>query len=219
MPGRLIAIGDIHGCLTAFEALLEQVQPATEDKVVTLGDYIDRGPNSRGVVDLLMGLRTRCQLVAIKGNHEEMMLQVLAGEAPAPWWLRHGGVETLDSYGFTGDMTAVPYDHVQFLRGCNDLHVVKDYFFTHANYDADASLQKQPVEAIRWRSLLERMPSPHQSGRTAIVGHTAQKSGRVLDVGHLRCLDTGCFAGGWLTAMEVQTGQTWQANEQGETRE
>lgn len=219
MSGRLIAIGDVHGCRDALATLLETIAPAADDEVVMLGDYVDRGPDSRGVIDLLLGLRERCRLVTILGNHEEMMLSVLQGKAPAPWWLRHGGSETLDSYGFTGDPTAVPIEHFEFLASCIDYHVTRDFFFVHANYVATELLQDQPVEALRWQSLEAHFPEAHASGRTAIVGHTAQRSGEVLDAGYLRCLDTHCYAGGWLTAQEVRTGETWQANAEGRLRQ
>lgn len=217
-PTRLIAIGDVHGCAKALDALLEAINPVAADQLVMLGDYVDRGPDSRGVINRLLELRSRCQLVTLMGNHEEMMLQVLKGDAPANWWLRYGGVETLDSYGFSGDLAVVLPEHVQFIEECETYFMTKDFFFVHANYVAGERLANQPAEALRWQSLAEHFPEPHQSGRTAIVGHTAQKSGKVLDAGHLRCLDTYCYGGGWLTAMEVQTGQVWQATADGEIR-
>jgi len=72
MNPRTIAIGDIHGCSAALDALLEAFQPSSEDTIVTLGDYINRGPDSRGVIDKLIELKDRCRLVPLRGNHEEM---------------------------------------------------------------------------------------------------------------------------------------------------
>jgi len=215
----LIAIGDVHGCSAALQALLGLLAPCPQDTLVLLGDYIDRGPDSRGVIDQILRLREECQLVTLLGNHEEMMLRVLADQAPASWWLRYGGVQTLDSYGFTGDMTVVPAEHVAFLKACEDYHATDEFLFFHANYVSQEPPESQPKEAIRWQSLNEYFPKPHQSGRTAIVGHTAQESGEVLDAGHLRCIDTHCYGGGWLTAMEVHSGKIWQVDRDGQPRE
>ena len=218
LDSRLIAIGDVHGCLAALEAVVGELAPRPEDELVLLGDYVDRGPDSRGVIDYILGLRDRCQLVTLLGNHEEMMLNVLQKKDSPHWWLKYGGVETLDSYDFTGDMSVVPAEHVAFLEACDQYHATDDFLFFHANYVADETPENQPAEALRWQSLGEHLPEPHQSGRTAIVGHTSQKSGEILDAGHLRCIDTYCYGGGWLTAMEVRSGDVWQVDRAGRPR-
>ncbi len=111
MGGRLIAIGDIHGCSLALDALIDAIQPQAEDIIVTLGDYVDRGNDSKGVIDRLIELSSRCHLKPIYGNHEEMMLEVVRDNQPPFRWLQFGGVETLDSYGFCGDMAVIPPAH------------------------------------------------------------------------------------------------------------
>ena len=201
MSDRLIAIGDIHGCNTALETLLKAVDPGPSDVVVTLGDYVDRGPDSRGVVDTLIKWGARTRMVGILGNHEEMMLEVVQKGAPHHDWLRFGGVDTLDSYGFDGDLDFLPQDHEQFFEALGDYYEQDDYFFTHAAYDPEVSLDEQPTDMLRWYHLTEGLPAKHQSGKTAIVGHTASRDGEILDAGHLICLDTFCYGGGWLTAM------------------
>ena len=218
MSGRLIAIGDIHGCRVALETLLEVVAPGSGDVVVTLGDYVDRGPDSKGVVDALVKLGRRTRLVSLLGNHEEMMLAVLKQGEPHQGWLRYGGVETLDSYGFSGDLDFLPPEHEQFYQELGDYFVWGDFFFTHAAYDPETPLEYQPTDLLRWHSLREGMPGPHQSGKTAVVGHTASHDGEILDIGHLICLDTYCYGGGWLTAMDVVNRTIWQASESGEMR-
>ena len=82
-----------------------------------------------------------------------------------------------------------------------------------------AALDAQPVETLLWESLKVRQPGPHCSGKTAIVGHTSQKSGEILDLGHLKCIDTWCYGDGWLTALDVETGRVWQANKKGRIRD
>ena len=218
MSNRLIAIGDIHGCRVALETLLEAIEPGPEDIVVTLGDYVDRGPDSKGAIDLLLQVGQRSRLVSLIGNHEEMMLEVLRGDAPHHGWLRHGGVETLESYGFGGEVDFLPAEHERFFDALGDYFVADDFFFTHAAYDPDTPLENQPTDLLRWHSLRDGIPGPHQNGKTAVVGHTANHSGEIVDVGHLICLDTYCYGGGWLTAMEMKSRAVWQASESGALR-
>ncbi len=218
MSNRLIAIGDIHGCKIALDALLDVIQPGPDDIVVTLGDYVDRGPDSRGVVDTLVELGAKTRLVGILGNHEEMMLDVILHGAPHHEWLRFGGVDTLESYGFDGDLDILPPEHQEFFDSLGDYFVHEDYFFTHAAYDAHIPLEHQPTEMLRWYHLTEGVPGPHHSGKIAVVGHTANKDGEILDAGHIICLDTYCYGGGWLTAMDLNTRQIWQASDTGVLR-
>lgn len=218
MTQRLIAIGDIHGCKKALETLLDAINPTAEDTIVTLGDYIDRGPDSRGVIDTLVDLGDRTRLVGVLGNHEEMMLEVLHHGESHHSWLRYGGVETLESYGFDGDLDFLPVSHQDFLDSLGDFYVSGDFFFTHAAYDPEVPLEEQDIEMLRWYSLTNGIPAQHLSGKTAVVGHTAHRGGEILDSGHLVCLDTYCYGGGWLTAMEMNTRQVWQANKAGDLR-
>lgn len=219
MSERLIAIGDIHGCRVALETLLEAIAPEKDDVLVMLGDFVDRGPDSKGVVDSLIQLRKKTQLVGLLGNHEEMMLEVIRDRQPHHNWLRYGGVETLESYGFDGDLNFLPPDHQKFFDSLGDYFVMGDHFFTHAAYDPVTPLEHQTSDMLRWYSLTEGLPAPHQSGKVAIVGHTANRNGEILDIGHLICIDTYCYGGGWLTAMDVRSRQIWQASEAGKLRQ
>lgn len=218
MASRTIAIGDIHGCALALEAVLAAIDVRPSDTIVTLGDYIDRGPDSRDVIEQLISLAGRCQLVPLLGNHEEMLLDNLQHPDLPDDWLVYGGQATLDSYGPGARLADIPADHVEFLRACGNCFETDKHFMVHANYDSDHSLSEQQTFALRWVSLKHSVPGPHCSGKLAIVGHTSQKSGEILDLGHLKCIDTYCFGGGWLTALEVESGQLWQANSQGKLR-
>lgn len=215
MENRLIAIGDIHGCSTALRSLLTAIGPQPGDTIVTLGDYIDRGTDSRGVVNQLLELREKVRLITILGNHEEMMLQVIEEEQPYQAWLRFGGLETLESYGFNGDMNFLPPDHEAFYKSLLDYYIEDDFFFTHAAYDPQLPLEEQPADLLRWHSLRDGVPAPHVSGKQAIVGHTANQNGEVLDVGHLICIDTYCYGGGYLTALDVRNRAVWQVTQDG----
>lgn len=214
--GRLIAIGDIHGCSQALESLLNAIAPGPQDTIVTLGDYVDRGPDSRAVIDRLIRLGKETHLVALFGNHEQMMLDVIEGVVPYTSWTQHGGVETLDSYGFQGTMDFLPQSHREFFESMVDYYETETHFFVHANYEADLPLDQQSLEVIRWRSLREFLPDPHYSGRIAVVGHTANPQAQILNMGYLIALDTYCYGGGLLSAIDVLSGEIWQTSQEGE---
>src|SRR4051794_8114191 len=215
---RTIAIGDIHGCSAALDALLDAIRPRPEDTIVTLGDYINRGPDSRGVLDRLIKLSNQCRLIPLLGNHDQKLLGARSGLHPTTW-LGMGGIATLDSYGPGRDLSLIPDEHFEFLDGCLDCHETDGHIFVHANYyDHLPMMDEQPALMLRWESLRDTTPGPHVSGKTVIVGHTSQKSGEILDLGHLVCIDTYCHGGGWLTALDVDTVQVWQANRNGRMR-
>ena len=212
---RTIAIGDIHGCAAALAALLPVLQITADDVVIPLGDSIDRGPDSRGVVEQMLALQTQCQLVPLLGNHEIMLLDVLADRSRAYSWLQFGGVATMDSYG---TVEQIPESHIQFFRNCRRYYETDDYIFLHANYDPALPMEQQSERLLFWEHLLHRVPKRHTSGKTIIAGHTPQMSGEILDAGHLLCIDTYCFGSGWLTALDVHSREIWQADKHGRLR-
>ena len=215
MPQRIIAIGDVHGCLAALDAVLDAIDLQPSDSLILLGDFVDRGPNSAGVIDRLIELRERCFLFTILGNHDELMLDVVEERS---WnlgsWLMYGGEQTMRSYG-TNKVSDIPKEHVEFLKSCIPFCETERHFFTHANYLDGKPLAKTPGQTLRWESLNDRMPSPHNSGKMAVLGHTAQKDGQIRYSGYLLCLDTYCYGTGCLTAFEVNTGEYWQADRKG----
>ena len=217
MPNRLFAIGDIHGCNLALKTLIEAIDPQPGDTIVTLGDYVDYGPDSRSVIEQLIRLSRRCRLVPLLGNHEEMLLQALESDSALRSWLDLGGEQTLLSYPYDG-FNIIDPAHVTFFRGCLDYFETDDFIFAHANCDPDLPMDRQPSLKLRWEFLDEPRQRPHFSGKTVIVGHTPQTSGEVLNLNLLRCLDTDCSRGGWLTGLEVGSGEVIQANQNGETR-
>jgi serine/threonine protein phosphatase 1 len=218
MPARTIAIGDIHGCSAAFDALLRVLRVAPEDTLVMLGDYINRGPDSRGVLDRLLELEQRCRLVPILGNHDQLLLDVRSGAQPIDWLLDMGGAATLDSYGAGRDLGLIPSKHFEFLERSVDFYENETHIFVHANYFPDVPMSEQPLNMLRWESLRDTVPGPHESGKMVVLGHTSQRSGEILDLGHAQCIDTYCYGGGWLTALDVGTGEIWQADREGRLR-
>lgn len=207
---RTIVIGDIHGCLTAFDSILKLIDLTSNDTLVTVGDYVDRGPNAKGVLDRLLELEQKVHLVPIRGNHEDMMMDVLEGRMQPYGWLNHGGVETMDSYGFVGDLSCVPRSHRDLIGRMPSYYENDTHFVVHANYDPELPLDEQPSELLRWVKISQQLPEPHSNGKRAIVGHTHDREGKIFEVPHLVCIDTYCYGGKWLTALEIESGRIWQ---------
>jgi serine/threonine protein phosphatase 1 len=219
MSGRVIAIGDIHGCAAALRTIIDAVAPTPDDTLIPLGDCVDRGPDTCGVIELLLNLHDRCRLFPVLGNHEEMMLNFLEGRPQPDDWLQCGGAATVDSYrDEEGRIVPPPEEHIEFIRRWGDCFEADAHFFCHASYEPDRPLSRQHWRTMRWQSLKNGVPEPHQSGKVAVVGHTSLKNGEILDCGHLVCIDTYCWGGGWLTALDTSTGQIWQADRDGRLR-
>ena len=218
---RVLAIGDIHGHHQALQTLLKRVDPQPEDRIVTLGDYVDRGPDARRVIDWLIAESQTGRLIPLCGNHELMMLRAREDKDHLHDWLGCGGEQTLASYAADGrrcQLEDVPAAHWEFL----ELHLhawyqTQTHFFVHANAYPDLSLPEQPEFMLFWQKFND--PPPHESGRIMVCGHTPQKSGRPRNLGHAVCIDTWIYGPGWLTCLDVGTGRYWQANPQGEVRE
>lgn len=224
MTGRTIAIGDIHGCADALAAVIDAVVPGPQDEVILLGDLIDRGPESRRVLDELIALDKHCRLIPLLGDHEEMLLDALRDSACVEKWLRCGGDQTLRSYHWAPGMPNrpladwIPQPHRELLSGCRPFHETATHLFVHAGVVPELPMQEQPGLALRWRVTNARMARPHSSGKVVVVGHTPQRSGEMLDLGFLLCIDTNCARGGWLTALDIGTGNAWQADSKGRLR-
>jgi serine/threonine protein phosphatase 1 len=216
----MYAIGDIHGCARALGTLLDFVAPPLGSTIVTLGDYVDRGLDSAGVIERLIRLSETHQLIPLRGNHEEFMMDARDGAEYLELWKRIGGDDALISYApdhLAPGLDVVPQSHWDFLDfACRDLYETDTHFFVHGGVDPDLPLAEQKRSILRWQTFPPARP--HRSGKTMICGHTPQRSGMPATADRAICLDTGAGVGGWLTCMEVETGQLWQANERGETR-
>ncbi len=238
---QLWVIGDIHGFSLALDRLLERIAPDSDDTIVTLGDYIDRGPDSRGVINRLLTLQKECNLVPIRGNHEEMLLTLLARERngtlhPSVWqkiaalsrkkpqlemtdWLDLGGRQTLASYGrFTTQISQIDAAHLDFIGKTLLYYETEHFIFTHAAYIPELKMEDQPQEVLLNHRLRISVPDPHISGKTVYVGHSAQRNGEIFSREHLICIDTYLYGGGWLTAVEPSSGKTLQIDAGGRFR-
>jgi len=157
---RTLAIGDIHGCSAALDLLLRLVAPSLDDIVITLGDYVDRGPDSKGVLERLLILESAVHLVPLLGNHDEMMLEARGGGGLD--WQAGYGETTIASYG--GDLGQIPEAHWRFLERCRDLYETTTHVFAHASIEPHVELEQQTTYVLRWKSL-QADAAPHARGR------------------------------------------------------
>jgi serine/threonine protein phosphatase 1 len=214
---RILAIGDIHGCSAALETLLAFVDLQPTDTLVTLGDYVDRGPDTRGVLDQLITLSRTHHLVALRGNHELMLMDARDDRSLSlQEWRKFGGNATLDSY--QGSLDRIPEAHWRFIeQQCVDCWEAETHFFVHANAYPDMPIYEQPRYILYWCKF--NNPAPHESGKIMVCGHTSQKNGLPLNIGHAVCIDTwACGESGWLSCLDIHSGFVYQANQVRETR-
>jgi serine/threonine protein phosphatase 1 len=227
--GRIFVIGDIHGCAGELETLLGGLDPAPGDKVVFVGDYVDRGPASKDVIDLLLELRRRPQIQStfLKGNHEDMLLAYMGfpgqyGDA----YLHNGGVETVASYRLhplTPGLelaAALPAEHLGFLRQLEMMHQIGPFLVTHAGIDPAHPLAEQREEDLLW--IRERFVNhPHPLPYTICFGHTPRRD-VLLHLPYKIGLDTGCVYGNRLSCIELGEPRLFQVRRGGrriETRD
>jgi serine/threonine protein phosphatase 1 len=210
-----IAIGDIHGCLTSLETMLDLIQPDCDDLIVTLGDYVDRGPESRGVIDRLLKLKETHNFIHLMGNHEIQMIRAMNTSRDRRRFLSDlcGGKDTLRSYG--GHFDNIPKRHWKFIRSAKLYHELENHILVHAGLEAHLAVDNQDQETYYYQRFYTQQP--HISGKTIICGHTIQGE-LPNNQGHAICLDTCAYGGGWLSAMDVDNGKIWQTNERGESR-
>lgn len=225
---RIYAIGDIHGRLDLFDALIELIDAdnaargAAETHLIVLGDLVDRGPHSRGVIDRVMQLiETRPNVRCLGGNHEDMMLRCCDGDVKVvSTFHRVGGRETLLSYGVSADAydaaayeevvelarAAVPQAHLDFLEGLEDFVRAGDYLFVHAGIRPDVALAEQTREDMRWirREFTE---ADDEFGVMVIHGHTITEE--VDERANRIGIDTGAYATGRLTAIGLEGSERW----------
>lgn len=216
MAGRVLAIGDVHGCHAALVALIELISVTSADTLVFLGDLIDRGPSSKQVIDHVLSLRAQCKVVVIDGNHEEMLRSAMTGKGLLHAWLDAGGRATLDSYG--GSFDLIPAEHIRLLVSTSKYYETQSEIFVHACLEPALSLPNQTADFLRWKHIggCER---PHISGKRVICGHTAQTTGVPLVFDGWVCIDTFPHGGKWLSCLDVQSNIVYQASQEGATRE
>lgn len=216
---RLVAIGDVHGCHHALDAVLKSIEPTANDRIVFLGDVVDSGKETCDVLERIIALKRECDVVLIQGNHEEMMFAARENIKALRYWENCGGVATVNSYRFGGTLADIPDDHWRLLDTCVPYHETDEFILTHANYIPDFAMAEQPEYSLRWELFDPEKVQPHVSGKTVVVGHTEQKYAEILDLDFAMCIDTVCCKYGWLTAIDLSTQDVWQANRWGMMRD
>lgn len=228
---RVYAIGDVHGRLDLFEALIAAIEAddaargPSDTLIVLLGDLVDRGPDSAGVVAAARALAERREVRALMGNHEEMFLRALDDEQALRQFLRVGGKETVLSYGIErqhyrslelGELLAllnerVPVSDRAFLLGMEDHVAVGDYVFVHAGIRPGIDMAEQKQSDMRWiREPFLSHPHPHEA--CVVHGHTIRRAVEFWP--HERApnrigIDTGAYDSGRLTAIGLQGADRW----------
>ena len=171
-----------------------------------LGDVIDRGPDSQGVIERLIDLERRCKLILLMGNHEEMLLSTSRAVTIEGSGSIREAQNTLDSYNIrSGDPNEIPRAHIRFLKQSRLHFETETHIFVHANFDPVCVSTSNHRATLLWKMMEPADARPHMSGKVAVVGHTVFPS--LLDLGFLKCIDTGCGHGGPLTALDVLSGR------------
>ena len=215
---RTLAFGDIHGCHTALQTLLDYVKPAPRDQLVFLGDYIDRGPNAKGVIQWMLDRGCDDHLICLRGNHEVMMLEARNDPLRYRFWSSFGGIETLLSYvdqPCDDWPQSIPASHWEFLERTKNWYETETHIFVHASVKHDVAMEDQNERDLFWERCTGM--DPHESGKKVICGHTPQAFQKPEVYPFGVCLDTGVYSNGWLTCLDVGSGDYWQANELGAT--
>lgn len=190
---QIVAIGDVHGCSKSLEALFEKLTGYEDRTFVFIGDYIDRGPDSRRVVDLLIDFQKNHDTVFLRGNHEQLMLDAI-DDNDYRLWLMNGGDTTIQSYETDYPDPEVPGDHMDFYRSTELYYETDDYFFVHAGVPADQTVEqaKNTPEAayhFLWdRSHLNALETVWE--KTVVFGHTPRSQPIVKK--NMLGIDTGC---------------------------
>jgi serine/threonine protein phosphatase 1 len=215
---RRFVIGDIHGCLTELEYLIGNLPLEHGDRIVFLGDYIDRGPDSKGVVSYLLDLQSQavCDLVFLKGNHEDMLLSYLGlGGQHGDVFLLNGGKPTIESYGLPTTaptpnelLQRMPASHLTFYRDLKISYLMPPFLCVHAGIHPAKPLEEQNEIEMMWirNQFIYRS---HQLPYTVLFGHTPQNE-VFLDIPYKIGLDTGLVYGNLLTCLDTEAKMLYQ---------
>lgn len=221
---RLYAIGDIHGRLDLLNSLYASIEaeiaaaPHLDHQIILLGDYIDRGPDSAGVLDWLLDKqRSGAPMTPLIGNHEDSMIRFLDDLSVGPGWLYYGGRETLESYGITAGTDRhstdalrrlqaqlrerLPPLHLDLLCALKPVHVDGDYLFAHAGVRPNVPIESQSRDDLLWIRD-EFLGSTRDHGKVVIHGHTISQAPELRRnrIG----IDTGAFATDILTCVVLE---------------
>lgn len=208
-------VGDIHGHLDKLESLINKLPLTADDRLIFLGDYIDRGPDSRGVISLLLQIKEQYDCVFLCGNHEHIMRDYLQGclVYDRELWRLNGGFDCLDSYGIVSPVPGnvdVPSEHTAFLQSLKYYHQEPGFVFVHGGLNCDLPLEKNRWNDILWPRSAFYASRYNWSEGVVVFGHTPFDEPLVQPnkIG----IDTGCAYGGPLTAVRLPEVEFYQSN-------
>lgn len=213
---RIFAVGDIHGLSGHLARLLDllRLNPMT-DTVVFTGDYIDRGPDSRGVIELILSFKeAHPRVVCLKGNHEVLLLNYYQNGLDLELFLYNGGRFTMDSYRGALDGRkqndpgfVLPERHLDFFQNLLPYYETEDYLFVHAGIRPGVPLKEQKIEDLVWIRE-EFILYPGRFEKTVVFGHTPSRRPYLNDdrIG----IDTGAVYGGMLSCLELPARKIYQ---------
>lgn len=218
---RIFTISDIHGCLQSFNSLLEQLQLQHDDKIFFLGDYIDRGPNSKGVIDRIMKLKANgYEVECLLGNHEYYMMDARSNRSSYLQWLQWGGQQTMDSF-LANDLSEIEPMYWQFLSDLKYYREFQHYILVHAGLNFDLPNPFEGEHSLIWiRNWYEDINYKWLGDRIIIHGHTPTPLTRIQDMVKFRAhfqvvnIDGGCYAKhmremGHLCALELTSNRLY----------
>jgi len=207
---RIFAVGDIHGCYQKLEELLSKLPLNDDDTLVFLGDYIDRGPDSKKVIDRVIDLKAKRgeKTICLMGNHERMFLDYLQGKN-RELFLLNGGEATLQQYDKNG-VLSIPDTHLSFFHSLKNIYVTDNYVFVHAGLKPGVSIDCQQEEDLLWIRG-EFIFNDFDFKKKVIFGHTPMKSHQPFFDKNKIGIDTGAVYGGFLTAIELPEEKIYQA--------
>lgn len=226
-PGRIFVVGDIHGCHRELAIMIDYLKLkerlSQDDLLLFIGDYIDRGPDSKGVIDLLLALKREHEnVIFLRGNHEDMFLNFMGFDGTmGEVYLLNGGRDCLSSYDIKSDSTLselvrkFPKDHLSFFLDLESYVICGNYVFAHAGLDPKRDLKTQMDGDLFWirDSFISHR---HDFGKTVIFGHTPYQD-VMFDLPYKIGIDTGLVYGNKLTCLEL-TGKTILQLKIGENR-
>jgi serine/threonine protein phosphatase 1 len=190
---RQIAVGDIHGCVKTFRKLVcDELQLNSNDHLILLGDIIDRGPDSKGVIDEIIAIKEQgIRVQVLQGNHEEMMINASQSNESNDYWLRNGGQETLDSFGVK-HVSEIPSTYLDFIRHTEFYVETAEYIFVHAGLNFNKSDPFSDYDSMKWIRKMEVDPSKI-GNRTIVHGHVPTTLPLLLKPRKFEInLDAGC---------------------------